>query len=102
MSTAGSMANVITGDKIHKTFISDKGVATRALDNGALGIVMPHVDTAAEAREVEQRLLAEQERVEHESIEVRYDLDERTRRQMQAYEARRSARVPQSSHQYPR
>ena len=33
MSTAGSMANVITGDKIHKTFISDKGVTTRALDN---------------------------------------------------------------------
>ena len=25
-------------------------IATRALDNGALGIVMPHVDTAAEAR----------------------------------------------------
>jgi 2-keto-3-deoxy-L-rhamnonate aldolase RhmA len=27
-------------------------IATRALDNGALGIVMPHVDSAAEAREV--------------------------------------------------
>jgi len=27
------MANVITGDKIHKTFISDKGVTARALDN---------------------------------------------------------------------
>jgi uncharacterized RDD family membrane protein YckC len=54
---------------------------------------------AAEAREAEQRLLAEQERVERESIEVRYDLDERTRRQMQAYEARRSTRLPQSSHQ---
>src|SRR3984957_15702781 len=26
--------------------------ATRALDNGALGIVMPHVDTAAEARRI--------------------------------------------------
>ena len=25
-------------------------IATRALDNGALGIVMPHVDTAAEAQ----------------------------------------------------
>src|ERR1700674_4533064 len=25
-------------------------IATRALDNGALGIVMPHVDTAAQAR----------------------------------------------------
>src|SRR5437763_3424316 len=31
-------------------------IATRALDNGALGIVMPHVDTAAEAREVINRL----------------------------------------------
>src|ERR1700733_10866793 len=31
-------------------------IATRALDNGALGIVMPHVDGAAEAREVVDRL----------------------------------------------
>ncbi|HVC63517.1 MAG TPA: aldolase/citrate lyase family protein [Acetobacteraceae bacterium] len=31
-------------------------IATRALDNGALGIVMPHVDTAEEAREVVSRL----------------------------------------------
>src|SRR5246127_3556557 len=31
-------------------------IATRALDNGALGIVMPHVDTVAEAREVVNRL----------------------------------------------
>src|SRR5437764_5351299 len=31
-------------------------IATRALDNGALGIVMPHVHTAAEAREVVNRL----------------------------------------------
>ena len=31
-------------------------IATRALDNGCLGIVMPHVDTAAEAREVVDRL----------------------------------------------
>jgi 4-hydroxy-2-oxoheptanedioate aldolase len=31
-------------------------IATRALDNGALGIVMPHVDTAAEAQEVVKRL----------------------------------------------
>ena len=31
-------------------------IATRALDNGALGIVMPHVDTADEAREVVNRL----------------------------------------------
>src|SRR6201986_1249496 len=56
---------------------------------------------AAEAREVEQRLLAEQERVERESIEVRYEMDERTRRQMQAYETRRSTRVPPPSHPAP-
>jgi 4-hydroxy-2-oxoheptanedioate aldolase len=31
-------------------------IATRALDNGAMGIVMPHVDTAAEAREVVGKL----------------------------------------------
>ena len=31
-------------------------IATRALDNGVLGIVMPHVDTADEAREVVNRL----------------------------------------------
>ena len=31
-------------------------IATRALDNGALGIVVPHVDTAAEATEVVDRL----------------------------------------------
>jgi 4-hydroxy-2-oxoheptanedioate aldolase len=31
-------------------------IATRALDNGALGIVMPHVDSAAEAREVVEKL----------------------------------------------
>src|SRR3954452_21149732 len=31
-------------------------IATRALDNGALGIVMPHVDTAAEAREIVEKL----------------------------------------------
>ena len=31
-------------------------IATRLLDNGALGIVMPHVDTADEAREVVQKL----------------------------------------------
>jgi 4-hydroxy-2-oxoheptanedioate aldolase len=31
-------------------------IATRALDNGALGIVMPHVDTAEEAREVVSKL----------------------------------------------
>ena len=30
--------------------------ATRALDNGALGIVVPHVDTAAEARECVEKL----------------------------------------------
>jgi 2-keto-3-deoxy-L-rhamnonate aldolase RhmA len=31
-------------------------IATRALDNGALGIVMPHVETAAEARQVVEKL----------------------------------------------
>jgi 2-keto-3-deoxy-L-rhamnonate aldolase RhmA len=31
-------------------------IATRALDNGALGIVMPHVDTADEAKDVVNRL----------------------------------------------
>jgi 4-hydroxy-2-oxoheptanedioate aldolase len=31
-------------------------IATRALDNGALGIVMPHVDAAAEAKKVVNRL----------------------------------------------
>jgi uncharacterized RDD family membrane protein YckC len=49
---------------------------------------------AAEAREAEELLEAEHERVERERIEVRYDLDERTQRQMQAYEARRSVRLP--------
>jgi uncharacterized RDD family membrane protein YckC len=53
---------------------------------------------AAEAREAEELLQAEQERVERERIEVRYELDERTQRQMQAYEARRSVRVPQPPH----
>jgi 2-keto-3-deoxy-L-rhamnonate aldolase RhmA len=31
-------------------------IATRLLDNGVMGIVMPHVDTADEAREVVQKL----------------------------------------------
>jgi 2-keto-3-deoxy-L-rhamnonate aldolase RhmA len=31
-------------------------IATRALDNGVLGIVVPHVDTAAEAKEVVDKL----------------------------------------------
>jgi 4-hydroxy-2-oxoheptanedioate aldolase len=31
-------------------------IATRALDNGVLGIVVPHVDTAEEAREIVDRL----------------------------------------------
>ncbi|MFO1029357.1 MAG: aldolase/citrate lyase family protein [Acetobacteraceae bacterium] len=31
-------------------------IATRALDNGALGIVVPHVDSAAEARECVEKL----------------------------------------------
>ena len=54
---------------------------------------------AAEAREAEELLRAEQESAEREAIEVRYELDERTRRQMEAYEARRSSRQPLSSHQ---
>ena len=33
MSTAALTGNAITGDKIHKTFTSDKGVATQALDS---------------------------------------------------------------------
>ena len=53
---------------------------------------------AAEAREAEEILEAEQERINREAVEVRYDVDERTRRQMQAYEARRSAQPPPSSH----
>lgn len=32
-------------------------MATRMLDNGALGVVMPHVESAAEAREVVQQLM---------------------------------------------
>jgi 4-hydroxy-2-oxoheptanedioate aldolase len=32
------------------------GMATRILDNGALGIIVPHVDTVEEAREAVQRL----------------------------------------------
>lgn len=32
------------------------GMATRILDNGALGLVMPHVDTADEARELVDKL----------------------------------------------
>src|ERR1700732_4859018 len=35
---------------------AEYSIATRALDNGALGIVVPHVDTGAEAREVVDRL----------------------------------------------
>jgi uncharacterized RDD family membrane protein YckC len=53
---------------------------------------------AAEAREAEELLQTEQALVERERIEVRYEMDERTQRQMQAYEARRSVRVSQSSH----
>ena len=32
------------------------GMATRLLDNGAMGLVVPHIDTAEEAREMVQRL----------------------------------------------
>ncbi len=35
---------------------AEYGLATRALDTGATGIVMPHVDTAEEARDVVARL----------------------------------------------
>ena len=35
---------------------AEYALATRALDTGALGMVMPHVDTAEEARTVVQRL----------------------------------------------
>jgi 4-hydroxy-2-oxoheptanedioate aldolase len=35
---------------------AEYGMATRALDTGALGIVMPHVDSAQEARTVVERL----------------------------------------------
>ena len=52
---------------------------------------------AAEAREAEEQLRAEQEQAERESVAVRYDMDERTQRQMQAYEARRAGGAPQSS-----
>src|ERR1700732_4553178 len=38
MSAAGGMANAVSGDKIHKTFTSDKGVVTRALDNVSLEV----------------------------------------------------------------
>jgi uncharacterized RDD family membrane protein YckC len=56
---------------------------------------------AAEAREAEELLEAEQALVERERIEVRYEMDERTQRQMQAYEARRSVRLPQPSTPHP-
>jgi 4-hydroxy-2-oxoheptanedioate aldolase len=32
------------------------GLATRVLDGGALGVVIPHVDTPEEAREIADRL----------------------------------------------
>ena len=36
--------------------MGEYGMATRALDGGALGIVMPHIDTADEARELVDKL----------------------------------------------
>lgn len=55
---------------------------------------------AAEAREAEERLRAEQARIEYEkNIAVRHQVDERTQRHMEAYEARQTMRVPPSSHQ---
>jgi uncharacterized RDD family membrane protein YckC len=57
---------------------------------------------AAEAREAEGRLRAEQARIEYEqNIAVRYDVDERTQQHMQAYEARLASRTPSSSHHPP-
>ncbi len=56
---------------------------------------------AAEAREAEERLQAEQEQAEREKVAVRYDVDERTQRQMQAYEARRVARASHALDQQP-
>ena len=36
--------------------VREYGMATRILDNGALGLVMPHIDTADEARELVEKL----------------------------------------------
>jgi len=40
-------------------------LATRVLDGGALGIVMPHVDTPEEAREIAQALFISERTVEN-------------------------------------
>ena len=56
-------------------------VATRVLDGGALGIVMPHVDTADQAREEVLRRLSSQldsEHVRWRDLGRRLDLYERT------------------------
>jgi uncharacterized RDD family membrane protein YckC len=54
---------------------------------------------AAEAREAEAAEAEEQERRKREAVKVRYEMDERTRRQMQAYEQHRTGQAPRSSHQ---
>lgn len=54
---------------------------------------------AAEAREAEEQMRAAERQREAETLAVRIPVDERTERHMQAYEARQSAREPQSSHQ---
>ncbi len=53
ISTAALDAGIAPIERVPN---GEYAIATRALDNGALGIVMPHVDTAAEAREVVDRL----------------------------------------------
>jgi uncharacterized RDD family membrane protein YckC len=54
---------------------------------------------AAEAREAEAAEAEEQERRKHEAVKVRYEMDERTRRHMQAYEQHRTGQAPRSSRQ---
>lgn len=56
---------------------------------------------AAEAAAAEAREAEEIQRAEQEAVKVRYELDERTRRQIEAYEAHRSSPAPRSSHQPP-
>ena len=56
---------------------------------------------AAEAREEEAAEAEEQERRKSEAVKVRYELDERTRRHMQAYEQHRTGQAARSSHQPP-
>ena len=55
---------------------------------------------AAEAREAEEHQRAERERLEREAVKVRYDLDDRTRRQIEAYQAHQSGQ-PRTPHHHP-